>query len=73
MSKSQGESRKVLRKPCSDSTEAINEVVAYLKANLRLDVKTTSEYTGATDGPAYKDCMTIQLVFADEVISEVYL
>jgi hypothetical protein len=50
-------------------------VLALLKKHLYLDVRTTSEYVGDLAGgdSLYKDCHTLRLVFAGEVISEVYL
>ena len=46
----------------------------YLKDNLKVNVKTTSVYTGGFDGnPLYEDSHTIQLILQDEVISEEYL
>ena len=51
------------------------ELFEYLKQNLRLNLKTSSEYTGGMDGSGclYKSCHTIQLVLEGEVISEEYL
>lgn len=51
------------------------ELFIYLRDNLKLNLKTTSEYTGgmAGSGQMYKDCHTIQLVLDGEVISEEYL
>jgi len=49
------------------------ELIAFLRENLRLDVKTTSEYTGGMDGPLYVDRHTVQLTLGDEVLSEVSL
>ena len=51
------------------------DMFEYLKQNLRLNLKSTSEYTGDLDGSGYlyKDCHTIQLILEDEVISEEYL
>ena len=51
------------------------ELFEYLKQNLMLNLKSTSEYTGGLDGSGclYKDCYTIQLVLEGEVISEEYL
>jgi len=49
------------------------EIIAFLKANLRIDTKEESVYTGAMDGPLYEQQITIQLVLCDEVISEVSL
>lgn len=50
-------------------------VAEYLRENLRLDVETTSEYTGGMDGSGslYTQRHTVQLVLAGEVISEVAL
>lgn len=46
----------------------------YLKKNLRLEVKTQSNYTGGmNEGPLYVDSHTVQLVLEDEIISEVNL
>ena len=51
------------------------ELFIYLRDNLKLNLKTTSEYTGGMDGSGqlYKDSHTIQLVLEGEVISEEYL
>lgn len=49
------------------------QLVEFLKANMRLESTTTSEYTGGMDGPLYVDRHSIQLVLDDEVISEVSL
>jgi hypothetical protein len=55
--------------------EQEQELFEYLKQNLRLNLKSTSEYTGGLDGSGslYKDSHTIQLVLEGEVISEEYL
>ena len=46
----------------------------YIKANLRLGVKTDSVYNGGMDGgPMYNNYHTVQLVLDGEVISEVTL
>lgn len=51
-----------------------NEIVHMLKASLRLDTRTESVYTGGmNDGPLYGDTVYVQLIFDDEVISEVSL
>lgn len=57
------------------SEEQEAELFIYLRDNLKLNLKTTSEYTGGMDGSGqmYKDCHTIQLVLEGEVISEEYL
>ena len=47
------------------------QLVEFLKENLRLDVETESVYTGSCDGQMYKDVITIELVLCDEVISKV--
>lgn len=50
------------------------ELKEYLLKNLRLEVKTTSEYVGdMTDGPLYKDCHTLRLLIDGEVIDEISL
>jgi len=49
------------------------ELIAFLRENLRLDVNTTSEYTGGMDGPLYVNRHFVQLVLDGEVISEVSL
>lgn len=52
----------------------IEELKAFLRGHLRIEVKTTSEYMGSMqDGPLYKDFHTLQLMLDDEVISEVSL
>lgn len=49
-------------------------VQEYLKANLRLNVKTDSVYNGGMDGgQMYNNYHTVQLVLDGEVISEVTL
>ena len=52
-----------------------DELIEYLKYNLRINLQTTSEYTGGMDGSGqlYKDSHTIQLVLEGEVISEEYM
>lgn len=48
-----------------------DELMDFLRANLRIKVETESRYTGGMDGgPAYEDCHTIQLLLDGEVISE---
>lgn len=51
------------------------ELFIYLRDNLKLNLKTTSEYIGGIDGSGrmYKDTHTIQLILEGEVISEEYL
>jgi hypothetical protein len=51
------------------------EIMEILRSRLRLDVKTTREYTGGMsgDGNLYQDHHTIQLILDDEVISEISL
>lgn len=48
----------------------VAELRDYLRANLRIETETKSEYTGSYDGPAYKDVVTIKLMLEGEVISE---
>jgi len=52
-----------------------DEMIQFLRANLRIEVNKTSEYTGGMNGSGslYSDSHTIQLVLDDEVISEVSL
>lgn len=46
----------------------------YLKNNLQINIKTTSEYTGGFDGRSlYEDSHRIQVILEGEVISEAYL
>lgn len=47
-------------------------VVEYLRQNLRIDVETTSSYTGDMDGSGslYSSSHTIKLILDGEVISE---
>lgn len=50
------------------------ELKAFLRDNLRIEVKKTSEHTGGQfDGPLYSDCYTIQLILDGEIISEASL
>ena len=55
--------------------EQQNELFEYLRDNLKINLDTTSEYTGGLDGRTslYKHCHTIQLVLEGQVISEEYL
>lgn len=55
--------------------EQETELFKYLRDNLKLNLKPTSEYTGDMDGSGqlYRDSHTIQLVLDGEVISEEYL
>ena len=60
--------------------QSLNEMVSemidqYLRDNLRIEIKTTSEYNGgfATGGKMYSDRTTVQLILCDSVISESYL
>lgn len=52
-----------------------DELLAFLRENLKLDVKTTSEYVGDMHGgeSLYQDRHTLKLTLGEEVISEVYL
>lgn len=60
-----------MNKPSSDLLE---QVKAYLRENLRIEVKTTSVYQGdMSDGPLYANAHTLKLVLGDEIISEVDL
>ena len=48
------------------------ELVAFLKENLRLDVNVSSCYNGGMDdGPMYNEHTTIALILDGEIISEV--
>jgi len=51
------------------------QLFEYLRDNLRLNLKTSSEYAGGIDnsGQLYRDSHTIQLILEDVVISEEYL
>lgn len=49
------------------------ELIEYLKENLSIEVITSSEYTGAIDGPMYEDCKQVLLKLDSVVISEAYL
>lgn len=57
------------------SEDQEKELFEYLRDNLKLNLKTTSQYTGGLDGSGqlYQDCHTIQLVLEGEVISEEYM
>lgn len=54
------------------TTDALNEhLFEYLRDNLRVEVVTTSEYTGGMDGgDMYAQRQTVRLVLCGEVISE---
>lgn len=51
------------------------ELIEFLRENLRIEVQTTNEYTGGMDGTGslYSRVSTIQLVLDGEVISDVSL
>ena len=50
------------------------ELIDFLRENLRLDIETTSEYNGGmNDGPMYTQRHSIQLTLDGEVISSVSL
>ena len=50
------------------------QVMELLRDSLRIEVKTTSEYTGGMNGGSlYTNCLTVQLLLDGEVISEVSL
>lgn len=57
------------------SEDEKEQLFEYLRDNLRLNLKTSSEYTGGMDnsGQLYRDSHTIQLVLEGVVISEEYL
>lgn len=57
------------------SEDQEKELFEYLRDNLKLNLKTTSGYTGGLDGSGqlYQDYHTIQLVLEGEVISEEYM
>lgn len=52
-----------------------DELVAFLRANLTLGVKTTSDYVGDMHGgdSLYQDHHTLTLILDGEIISEVSL
>ena len=51
-----------------------DELIEFLRENLRIEVKTDSVYSGGMDGgPMYEKSQTVQLVLEGEVISEAYL
>jgi hypothetical protein len=48
-----------------------DELIAFLRNNLSIEVKTESSYSGGLDGgPLYSDHSTVQLVLCGNVISE---
>jgi hypothetical protein len=50
------------------------ELIEFLKNNLTLDLKTSSEYTGGYNGELmYQDSKTLLLKLDGIIISEVYL
>lgn len=50
-----------------------DELIEFLRENLRIEVETTSNYTGGMDGgDLYRNISTIQIVLCGEVISEAY-
>lgn len=58
----------------NDIDEFYSFLRGYIKENLRVNVKTSSEYTGGMDGGSlYSDSHTIQIMLEDEVISEDYI
>lgn len=56
-------------------THELVNMIEYLRENLKIEIKTTSEYFGGTDGSGnlYRNCHVLKLVLDDEVISEVDL
>lgn len=49
-----------------------DELIAYLRENLRIEIETESSYTGGMDGgPMYQNYTVIRLVLEGETISEV--
>ena len=51
-----------------------DELKAFLRDNLRIEVAIESAYQGSmSDGPLYKDSHKLQLILCGETISEVYL
>lgn len=52
-----------------------DELIEFLRNSLRIEVKTTSEYTGDMDGcgSLYSDSHTVRLILDNEVISEASL
>lgn len=52
-----------------------DDLIAFLKESLRIEVETTSEYTGDMDGSGrlYSDSHTINLVLDGDVISSISL
>lgn len=58
----------------SDIDDFYRFLRGYIKENLRVNIKTSSNYTGGMDGGnLYEDSHTIQILLEDEVISEDYL
>lgn len=58
------------------SEEQLKEfILGVIAEHLRIDLKTTSEYTGGMDGSGqmYQDSHTIRLMLDGEVISSEYL
>lgn len=47
------------------------QLIEFLKENLRLDVETKSVYMGSCGDQMYQGVTTIKLILCDEVISKV--
>jgi len=48
-----------------------DELIEFLRQYLRVEVDSTSVYTGSCDGPMYEKRMVVRLVLDGETISEV--
>lgn len=47
------------------------ELIEFLRQSLRVELDSTSVYTGNCDGPMYETRLVVRLVLDGEVISEV--
>lgn len=47
-----------------------DELLEFLRENLRIEIDSTSEYTGAMEGPMYETRLTFRLVLDGQTISE---
>jgi hypothetical protein len=47
-----------------------DELIEFLRENLSIEIDSTSEYTGAIEGPLYETRLTFRLVLDGETISE---
>ena len=48
------------------------ELIEFLRENLRIEIDSTREYTGSMDGPLYETRLTFRLVLDGETISEAF-